>query len=87
MEALCLDSIGNILSLSVSGLPTKLGIALSVFGAYNFIIDHCGYVFPFSVLPTECDTLFHDIHHQPWGLKVSPLIMRHSALRAVLTAV
>lgn len=43
----------------------------SVFGAYNFIVDHCGYVFPFSLLPTECDTLFHDIHHQPWGLKVT----------------
>ena len=54
---------------------------ISVFGAYNFIIDHCGYVFPFGVLPTECDTLFHDIHHQPWGLKVishTTMIFHHN---------
>ncbi len=77
-EALLLDSVGNVLSLFASCLSMKLSIVYSVFGAYNFIIDHCGYVFPFGVLPTECDTLFHDIHHQPWGLKVSMKMTSHN---------
>ncbi|RYP36698.1 hypothetical protein DL767_003260 [Monosporascus sp. MG133] len=70
-EAVLLDSIGNALSLYASALSLKLSMIYSVFAAYKFIVDHCGYVFPYRILLSDCDTLFHDIHHQPWGLKVT----------------
>ena len=36
------------------------------------ISDHCGYVFPWDPfrLVNDNGAVFHDLHHQSWGLKV-----------------
>ena len=75
LESLVMDTTGNLLSAYASGMSVRLGMIFSAYVAFKFINDHCGYVFPFNPLHlfTGNDTLFHDIHHQSWGLKVCGL--------------
>jgi len=73
LESLIMDTTGNLLSLYASGMSVRLGMIFSAYVAFKFISDHCGYIFPFNPvhLFTGNDTLFHDIHHQSWGLKTN----------------
>ena len=42
------------------------------FATIKTISDHCGYVFPWDPfrLVNNNGAVFHDLHHQSWGLKV-----------------
>lgn len=72
LESLIMDTIGNLLSVYVSGISVRVGMIFSAYVAFKFVSDHCGYILPFNPvhLVTSNDTSFHDIHHQSWGLKV-----------------
>ncbi|KAI8338512.1 fatty acid hydroxylase superfamily-domain-containing protein [Chlamydoabsidia padenii] len=71
VEGFCLDTLGAGLAYELTGMSPRLGLILFTFSNLKTINDHCGYSFPWDPL-NVCfgnNGTYHDIHHQPWGIK------------------
>ncbi|ORZ22947.1 fatty acid hydroxylase superfamily-domain-containing protein [Absidia repens] len=71
VEGFFLDTLGAGLAYELTGMSPRLGLILFTFSNLKTINDHCGYNFPWDPL-NVCfgnNGEYHDIHHQPWGIK------------------
>ncbi|GMM54036.1 sphingosine hydroxylase [Maudiozyma humilis] len=71
VEGFLLDTLGTGIAMNIAHLTPREQIILFVFATMKTIDDHCGYVLPldpFQLLFPN-NAVYHDIHHQPFGLK------------------
>jgi sphinganine C4-monooxygenase len=63
--------VGAILAQILAGLSIRQAIFFLVLTTVKTVDDHCGYKFSWDPLQllTPNNTLFHDVHHQSWGIK------------------
>lgn len=73
-DSVITDGFSYGLGCGLAGLTTRISIILFGYGSFKNVFDHCGYQFPWNPISwiTGTDPDFHDVHHQSWGLKVSP---------------
>lgn len=74
IEAIVVDMLGFPVCLAMAGLNTNESTLFATMWTVKIVMDHCGYDFPYSPwnLLTPHAPLFHDLHHQNWGMKVNP---------------
>lgn len=71
VEGFVLDSVGTGLATLLTGLNHRETIFLFTFATLKTVDDHCGYRLPFDLFQVMFpnNSLYHDIHHQSWGIK------------------
>lgn len=71
VEGFLLDTAGSGLGFLMTGMTSRQGMWYFSLSIIKTIDDHCGYAFPFDPLQhiTSNNALYHDIHHQSWGIK------------------
>lgn len=71
IEAIVVDMLGFPVCLAMAGLNTNESTLFATMWTIKIVMDHCGYDFPYSPwnLLTPHAPLFHDLHHQSWGMK------------------
>ncbi|KAL8869315.1 MAG: hypothetical protein Q9174_004361 [Haloplaca sp. 1 TL-2023] len=71
LETLFLDILSFVLAGEISKMSARQSMLFAGAATIKTISDHCGYVFPWD--PTRWmngnGAVFHDLHHQSWGLK------------------
>ncbi|CCF58099.1 hypothetical protein KAFR_0D04510 [Kazachstania africana CBS 2517] len=71
LEGFLLDTLGTGIAAILTGLSQREQIILYTFATMKTVDDHCGYDLPFDpfqmIFPNN--SVYHDIHHQTWGLK------------------
>jgi sphinganine C4-monooxygenase len=71
VEGFLLDSVGAALAGLVTQMTARETIFLYTFSTLKTVDDHCGYRLPYDffqwIFPNN--TIYHDIHHQIWGIK------------------
>ncbi|KAI4088634.1 MAG: hypothetical protein LQ339_008682 [Xanthoria mediterranea] len=71
LESLFLDILSFVIAGEVARLSARQSMVFGTCATIKTISDHCGYVFPWD--PTRAvngnGAVFHDLHHQSWGLK------------------
>ena len=72
-EGFLMDGVGTTLALGISGLTTRQAMWFNTISTLKGVDDHGGYDLPYNPLQWlgQQDTVFHDVHHQSWGNKVS----------------
>lgn len=72
-EGFLLDTLGAGLGFKVAGLTIRQGMCFFTGSTIKTIDDHCGYSLPFDPLQwiTENNAVYHDVHHQSWGVKTN----------------
>ncbi len=72
LETLFLDILSFVLAGEIAQLSARQSMLFGSFATIKTICDHCGYVFPWDPfrLVNNNGAVFHDLHHQNWGLKV-----------------
>ena len=72
LETLFLDILSFILAGEIAQLSARQSMLFGSFATIKTISDHCGYIFPWDPfrLVNNNGAVFHDLHHQSWGLKV-----------------
>ncbi|CCK68911.1 sphingosine hydroxylase KNAG_0B04760 [Huiozyma naganishii CBS 8797] len=70
-EGFLLDTLGTGIAMIVTRLSPREQIVLFTFATMKTVDDHCGYVLPFDPFQIffPNNAVYHDIHHQEWGLK------------------
>lgn len=70
-----MDSIGASVALKLSGMGIRGAMVFFTFSTLKTVDDHCGYALPFDPLQKLFwnNAAYHDVHHQSWGIKVSPI--------------
>lgn len=70
-EGFLLDSLGAALAGVVAQMTAREKIFLYTFSTLKTVDDHCGYRLPFDIFQMifPNNTIYHDIHHQIWGIK------------------
>ncbi|CAO3658872.1 unnamed protein product [Umbelopsis ramanniana] len=73
VEGFLLDSVGATLAFSVSGMSPRMGLVFFTFATLKTVDDHCGYAFPWDPLQLLFgnNVVYHDIHHQQFGIKTN----------------
>ncbi|KAK3172879.1 hypothetical protein OEA41_006204 [Lepraria neglecta] len=71
LETLFLDILSFVLAGEIAQLSARQSMLFGSFATIKTISDHCGYVFPWDPfrLANNNGAVFHDLHHQSWGLK------------------
>lgn len=74
-ESLISDNIGGVLGTTFAGLTDWEQVVFYSWVMAKTVEDHSGYALPFSPLIilaryTGAGVVYHNIHHQTWGLKV-----------------
>ncbi|KAL9600224.1 MAG: hypothetical protein Q9179_003290 [Wetmoreana sp. 5 TL-2023] len=71
LETLFLDILSFVLAGEIAKLSPRQSMLFGSFATIKTISDHCGYVFPWDPfrLINNNGAVFHDLHHQSWGLK------------------
>ncbi|TVY94332.1 Sphinganine C4-monooxygenase [Lachnellula willkommii] len=71
LESIPIDSIGYPLGLWLAGMNNRQAALFGALWTFKSVIDHCGYDFPWNPCNIICpdSVIFHDLHHQSWGLK------------------
>lgn len=71
VEGFLLDTAGTGLAFLTCGMTSRQGMVFFTASTIKTVDDHCGYAFPFDPLQhiTSNNALYHDIHHQSWGIK------------------
>ncbi|KAL8797643.1 MAG: hypothetical protein Q9182_007146 [Xanthomendoza sp. 2 TL-2023] len=71
LETLFLDILSFVLAGEIARLSARQSMVFGSFATIKTISDHCGYVFPWDPfrLVNNNGAVFHDLHHQSWGLK------------------
>lgn len=74
LETLFLDILSFVLAGEIAQLSARQSMIFGSLATIKTISDHCGYVFPWDPfrLVNDNGAVFHDLHHQSWGLKVYP---------------
>lgn len=77
LETLFLDILSFVLAGEVAQLSPRQSMIFGSMATIKTISDHCGYVFPWDPFRwfNGNGAVFHDLHHQSWGLKVCWLII------------
>src|SRR6266536_2407919 len=73
VEAFVWDVGGTGLALWLSGLNVRQTMWFTTLSVMKTCDDHCGYSLPFDPFQwiNQQTAMYHDIHHQSWGMKVS----------------
>lgn len=71
VEGFLLDTLGTGIAMLITQLSPKEQVVLYTFATMKTVDDHCGYSLPFDVfqLIFPNNSVYHDIHHQNWGIK------------------
>ncbi|KAL8829966.1 MAG: hypothetical protein Q9170_005953 [Blastenia crenularia] len=71
LETIPIDGIGFPFCLSLAGLDNRQAAFFGAIWTFKTVVDHCGYDFPYNPCNIVCpnSVLFHDLHHQTWGMK------------------
>ncbi|KAL8710614.1 MAG: hypothetical protein Q9220_004838 [cf. Caloplaca sp. 1 TL-2023] len=71
LETLFLDILSFVLAGEIAQLSPRQSMLFGTLATIKTISDHCGYVFPwdFTRVVNGNGAVFHDLHHQSWGLK------------------
>lgn len=71
VEGFLLDTLGTGIATIVTNLSHRESIILFTFATLKTVDDHCGYRLPFDIFQIifPNNSLYHDIHHQTWGVK------------------
>ncbi|KAL8785680.1 MAG: hypothetical protein Q9213_003239 [Squamulea squamosa] len=71
LETLFLDILSFVLAGEIAQLSARQSMIFGGFATIKTISDHCGYVFPWDPFRwiNGNGAVFHDLHHQSWGLK------------------
>lgn len=71
LETIPVDAIGFPLCLSLVRLDNRQAAVFGAIWTFKTVVDHCGYDFPYNPCNIVCphSVLFHDLHHQQWGMK------------------
>ncbi|CAL8580637.1 Sphingolipid C4-hydroxylase sur2 [Xanthoria parietina] len=71
LETIPIDGIGFPYCLSIAGLDNRQAAFFGAIWTFKTVVDHCGYDFPYNPCNIVCpnSVLFHDLHHQTWGMK------------------
>lgn len=72
LEGFLEDTVGSGLAFKLAGLNIRQGIWFFTISTLKTVDDHSGYRIPWDPLQWvgENNALYHDIHHQSWGMKV-----------------
>ncbi|CCE63230.1 hypothetical protein TPHA_0E01350 [Tetrapisispora phaffii CBS 4417] len=70
-EGFLLDTLGTGIAMMITQLNHKEQVILFTFATLKTVDDHCGFTLPFDPFPMifPNNTIYHDIHHQNWGIK------------------
>lgn len=70
-EGFLLDSVGAAAAGVITKMTARETIFLYTFSTLKTVDDHCGYRLPFDIFQIifPNNTIYHDIHHQIWGIK------------------
>ncbi|OBA27042.1 sphinganine c-4-hydroxylase [Hanseniaspora valbyensis NRRL Y-1626] len=73
VEGFLLDTLGTGIAMLVTQLSPKEQVILYTFATMKTVDDHCGYCLPFDLFQVifPNNSVFHDIHHQNWGIKTN----------------
>lgn len=73
LEAFLVDVISTFFALSIAGLTTRQAMWFVTLSVLKAVDDHCGYAIPWDPFQwlTPQNALYHDIHHQAWGIKTN----------------
>ena len=72
-EEFIIDGIGTYLAIGLPQLSTRQATLFATLSTLKSVHDHCGYSIPwhpFELLTCQ-NAIYHDIHHQSWGIKVT----------------
>ncbi|KAL8664071.1 MAG: hypothetical protein Q9202_003363 [Teloschistes flavicans] len=71
LETIPIDGIGFPMCLWLAGLNSRQAALFGAIWTFKTVVDHCGYDFPYNPCNIVCpnSVLFHDLHHQTWGMK------------------
>lgn len=74
-ESLCVDGIGGVLGVAIAGLSDHEAICFYALVTAKTVEDHCAFDLPWSPFSlfgrlTGANIVYHNIHHERWGLKV-----------------
>ncbi|KAL8719824.1 MAG: hypothetical protein Q9225_003227 [Loekoesia sp. 1 TL-2023] len=71
LETLFLDILSFVLAGEIAQLSPRQSMIFGSMATIKTISDHCGYVFPWDPFRwvNGNGAVFHDLHHQSWGLK------------------
>ncbi|KAJ3496808.1 hypothetical protein NLG97_g2386 [Lecanicillium saksenae] len=72
-EGFLLDILGAGTGFKATSMTSLQSTCFFTFSTMKTIDDHCGYAFPWDPfqLITNNNAVYHDIHHQPWGIKTN----------------
>ncbi|KAA8912189.1 hypothetical protein TRICI_003578 [Trichomonascus ciferrii] len=73
IEGFLLDTLGAGISYLLTGMTTRESIIFFTFSTMKTVDDHCGYDLPFDPfqLLFPNNAVYHDIHHQSFGIKTN----------------
>lgn len=73
VEGFLLDTLGAGIAYLVTGMSIRQSMWFFTGSTIKTVDDHCGYAFPLDPLQfiTSNNALYHDIHHQSWGIKTN----------------
>ncbi|KAL8283029.1 hypothetical protein RB597_010421 [Gaeumannomyces tritici] len=93
-ESFLLDALGPFVTCLIVGLTARERVAVFTLSVLKTLDDHSGYRFPWDPIilfggMTGSDIVYHTVHHQSWGIKVSSHLPRVglSMLTMVLASV
>ncbi|KDN40249.1 hypothetical protein K437DRAFT_227433 [Tilletiaria anomala UBC 951] len=73
LEGLLLDSLGAVVSHTLSFMTVRQGILLFAFSTLKTVDDHGGYAFPWWIDPLHLvfpnTAAYHNVHHEMQGLR------------------
>ncbi|KAL9588492.1 MAG: hypothetical protein Q9203_002696 [Teloschistes exilis] len=71
LETIPIDGIGFPMCLWLAGLDNRQSALFGAIWTFKTVVDHCGYDLPYNPCNIVCpdSVLFHDLHHQTWGMK------------------
>ena len=74
-ESICVDQIGALMGAAIAGLTDKEACFFYAVVTAKTVEDHCAFDLPWSPFVifgrwTGAGIVYHNVHHQSWGLKV-----------------
>ena len=73
LEGFMLDTLGTGIAYLTTGMTVRQGMCFFTCATIKTVDDHCGYAFPWDPLQhvTSNNAVYHDVHHQSWGIKTN----------------
>ena len=72
LETIFQDVLSFVMAGEIAQLSARQSMIFGSLATIKTISDHCGYAFPWDPfrLVNDNGAVFHDLHHQSWGMKV-----------------